>query len=52
MFIEFDNDLKYKFENPGFIERNLAQPLTIKPMSQFSTINMTTNVLELTREYD
>lgn len=52
MFIEFDNDFKYKFENLGYMERNLTQPLTIKPMSQFSTINLAANVLELTREYD
>lgn len=49
MFIEFDNDFKYQFENIGYIERNLTQPLVIKPMSQFSNIERTSNVFELTR---
>lgn len=52
MFIEFDNDFKYQFENIGYLERNLSQPLVIKPMSQFSTIDRTSNVVELTREYE
>lgn len=45
MFIEFDNDFKYRFENIGYLERNLTQPLVIKPMSQFSTIERTGNVV-------
>lgn len=51
MFIEFDNDFKYQFDNIGYLERNLTEPLIIKPMSQFSTIEKASNVLELTRDY-
>lgn len=52
MFIEFDNDFKYQFENVGYLERNLSQPLVIRPMGQFSTIDRTSNVVQLTREYE
>lgn len=45
MFINFDTNFKYQFENIGYIERNLSQPLIIKPMSQFASIENSSNIL-------
>ena len=52
LFIDFDIDYKYQFENVGYLERNLSQPLTIRPMTQFLTIDRASNVLDLIREYE
>lgn len=38
LFIDFDSNYRLQFENIGYIERNLAAPLTIKPMGQFATL--------------
>jgi hypothetical protein len=52
LFIDFDNDYKYQFDNFGYLERNMSQPLTIKPMSQFLSIDRASNILDFTREYE